>query len=108
MREVYKKYGDESGPNYILDLDGPDGNVYYLWSILERFIDEDAVEESKCGGHYDESVRHKYPYKGYEAVLDYCLYHLQGCPAAIDFRMYGHGVQQISDYHYAMRQYGEL
>ena len=107
MREVYKEYAGDSGANYILDLDGPDGNVYFLWSILERFIDEDAIEESKCGGHYDESIRHEYPYEGYDAVLDYCLYHLQGSPAAIDFRMYGHDVQQISDYHYALSQQGE-
>jgi hypothetical protein len=104
MREVYKKYGDESGPNYILDLEGPDGNVYYLWGLLDKFMDEDAVEESKCGGHYDESIRHEYPYEGYEAVLDYCLYHLSGCPAAIEFRMYGTEVGQISDYNYALEK----
>jgi hypothetical protein len=107
MREVYKKYGDESGPKWILDLDGPDGNVYFLWGILEQFWEMfdwegDPVEESKTGGNYDESVRHKYPYEGYEAVLDYCLYHLSPCPAAIEFRMYGHEVQQISDYRYAL------
>ena len=44
MREVYKKYAGDSGPNFILDLDGPDGNVYFLWSLLERFIDEDAID----------------------------------------------------------------
>jgi len=99
MKEVYKKYGDESGPNYILDLDGPDGNVYFLWSILERFIDEDAIEESKSGAHYENR---DCPYFGYERILDYCLYHLQGSPAAIDFYMYGHHVQQISDYQYAI------
>ena len=105
MREVYKEYAGDSGANYILDLDGPDGNVYFLWSILERFIDEDAVEESKNGGHYANPD--DCPYEGYDRVLDYCLYHLQGSPAAIDFRMYGHDVQQISDYHYALSQQGE-
>ena len=104
MREVYKKYGDESGPNYILDLDVPDGNVYFLWGILEKFIDEDAIEESKIGAHYNDPA--DCPYEGYERVLDYCLYHLQGSPAAIDFRMYGHDVQQISDYHYALENRG--
>ena len=105
MREVYKEYAGDSGANYILDLDGPDGNVYFLWSILERFIDEDAIEESKSGAHYANG---NCPYEGYERVLDYCLHHLQGCPAAIDFKMYGHDVQQMSDYHYAMRQqFGE-
>jgi len=107
MREVMKRFGD-SGPNYILDLDGPDGNVYFLWGILEKFIDEDAIEESKIGAHYNNPD--DCPYEGYERVLDYCLYHLQGSPAAIDFRMYGHDVQQISDYQYALgqAQNGEL
>lgn len=104
MYEIKKRPGD-SGANYILDLDGPDGNVYFLWSLLERFIDEDAIEESKNGAHYENG---NCPYEGYERVLDYCLHHLQGCPAAIDFKMYGHDVQQMSDYYYAMRQqFGE-
>jgi len=101
MREVYKKYGDESGPNYILDLEGPDGNVYFLWGLLDKFMDEDAVEESKNGAHYANG---NCPYEGYERVLDYCLHHLQCSPTAIDFKMYGHDVQQISDYHYALER----
>ena len=109
MREVYKKYGDESGPNYILDLEGPDGNVYYLWGLLEDIFNQygwsgDPIEESKTGGHYDMSVRHKYPYEGYEAVLDYCLHHLSPSPAGIEFRMYGTEVGQVSDYHYALER----
>ena len=48
-------------------------------------MDEDAVEESKNGGHYANPD--DCPYEGYDRVLDYCLYHLQGCPAAIEFRM---------------------
>ena len=100
MREVQKRFGD-SGPNYILDLDGPDGNVFYLWGILEQFIDEDAVEESKNGAH---CANGDCPYEGYERVLDYCLYHLTGSPAAIEFRMYGTEVGQISDYHYALEK----
>ena len=103
MREVHKKYGDESGPNYILDLDGPDGNVYFLWGLLDKFMDEDAVEESKNGAHYANG---DCPYEGYERVLDYCLHHLQCSPTAIDFKMYGHDVQQISDYQYALEQHG--
>ena len=104
MREVYKKYGDESGPSWILDLDGPDGNVYCLWGILEQFWEMfdwegDPVEESKTGGHFENGGA---PYEGYEGVLDYCLYHLSPCPAAIEFRMYGHEVQQISDYRFAL------
>ena len=102
MREVYKKYGDESGPNYILDLEGPDGNVYYLWGLLDKFVDEDAVEESKIGGHYTNPD--DCPYEGYERVLDYCLHHLSGSPAAIEFRMYGTEVGQISDYNYALEK----
>ena len=102
MREVYKKYGDESGPNYILDLDGPDGNVYYLWGLLDKFMDEDAVEESKNGAHYNNPD--DCPYEGYERVLDYCLHHLSPSPAGIEFRMYGTEVGQISDYHYALER----
>ena len=104
MREVYKEYAGDSGPNYILDLDGPAGNVYFLWGILEKFIDEDAIEESKIGAHYNDPA--DCPYEGYERVLDYCLHHLQCSPTAIDFKMYGHDVQQISDYQYALEQHG--
>ena len=93
MREVYKRNGDESGPNYILDLDGPDGNVYYLWGLLENLIGEDAIEESKEEG-------------GYDGVLAYCLHNLSSDPIGIEFRMYGHEVGQVSDYHYAKEQYG--
>jgi hypothetical protein len=92
MREVQKRFGD-SGPNYILDLDGPDGNVYYLWSLLERFVDEDAIENSKNNP----------PYEGYKGVLDFCIYHLSGGHAAIEFRMYGDVIQQISDYEHSLR-----
>jgi hypothetical protein len=104
MREVYKKYGDESGPNYILDLDGPDGNVYYLWGLIENLIGEDAVEESKIGGHYANPD--DCPLEGYECVLDYCLSQLSPSPIGIEFRMHGEEVGQISDYHYAMEQHG--
>ena len=101
MREVHKEYAGDSGPNYILDLEGPDGNVYYLWGLLDKFMDEDAVEESKNGGHYANG---DCPYEGYERVLDYCIYHLSGGPAAIEFRMYGTEVGQISDYNYALEK----
>ena len=85
MREAYKEYAGDSGPNWILDLDGPDGNVYNLWGILEQFFDlydweGDPVEESKNGGHY---VGGGAPYEGYEGVLDYCLHHLSPSPAGI-------------------------
>ena len=66
-------------------------------------MDEDAVEESKNGAHYANG---NCPYEGYERVLDYCVHHLQCSPTAIDFRMYGHDVQQISDYQYALEQHG--
>jgi len=106
MREAYKEWAGDSGPNWILDLDGPDGNVYNLWGILEQFFDlydweGDPVEESKNGGHY---VGGGAPYEGYEGVLDYCLHHLSPSPAAIEFRMYGHEVQQVSDYQYRLSQ----
>ena len=93
MREVYKRNGDESGPNYILDLDGSNGNVYYLWSVLKNLLGEDAVEESKNNP----------PYEGYEGVLDYCIHNLGPDPHGIEFRMYGHEVGQVSDYRDALR-----
>ena len=57
MREAYKEWAGDSGPNWILDLEGPDGNVYNLWVILEQFFElydweGDPVEESKTGGNY--------------------------------------------------------
>tara|TARA_B100000809_G_C14789970_1_gene406251 strand:+ start:48 stop:398 length:351 start_codon:yes stop_codon:yes gene_type:complete len=100
MREAYKEYAGDSGPNWILDLDGPDGNVYALWGILKQFADlygweddgTDMVEESKNNEWYE----------GYEGVLDYCISHLSPSPAAIEFRMYGEEVSQVSDYHSSM------
>ena len=93
MREVYKRSGNDSGPNYILDLDGPDGNVYNLWGLLGNLLGEDAIEESKEEG-------------GYDGVLAYCLHNLSPDPIGIEFRMYGEEVGQVSDYHYAKEQYG--
>jgi hypothetical protein len=101
MREVHKEYAGDSGPNYILDLEGPDGNVYYLWGLLENLMGEDAVEESKNGGQFTNG---KSPYEGYDQVLDYCLYFLSPSPYGVEFRMYGTEVGQISDYHYAMEK----
>ena len=107
MREVEKEYAGDSGPNWIVDLDGPDGNVYNLWGILQQFADAygwednegDMIEESKTGGHYENGGA---PYQGYEGVLDYCLHHLTPSPAGVEFRMYGHEVGQVSDYQYAL------
>ena len=107
MREVNKEYDGDSGPNWICDLDGPDGNVYNLWGILQQFADAygwedkegDMIEESKNGGHYATG---KAPYEGYEGVLDYCLHHLSPSPAGVEFRMYGQEVGQVSDYQYAL------
>jgi hypothetical protein len=93
MREVYKRSGNDSGPNYILDLDGPDGNVYYLWGLIENLLGEECIEESKEEG-------------GYDGVLHYCLRELGPDPIGIEFRMHGHEVGQVSDYHYAKRQHG--
>ena len=104
MREVEKEYADDSVLECILDLDGPDGNVYNLWGILEQFFNAygwegDPIEESKTGGHYEGGGA---PYQGYEGVLDYCLHHLSPSPAGVEFRMYGHEVGQVSDYQYAL------
>ena len=89
MREVYKRTGNESGPNYVLDLEGPDGNVYVLFSLIETYLGEDAVEESKQGD-------------GYEGVLEYCLHNLSPDPIGIQFKMYGNEVGQVSDYNDAL------
>ena len=54
MRDVQKAFDSDSGPNYILDLDGPDGNVYYLWGLLKNLLGEETIEESKNAGHYTD------------------------------------------------------
>ena len=99
MREVNKEYAGDSGPSWILDLEGPDGNVYALWGILKQFADlydweregTDMIEEAKEEG-------------GDEGVLAYWLHHLSPSPAGIEFRMYGHEVGQVSDYNYALER----
>ena len=96
MREVEKEYAGDSGPNYILDLEGPDGNVYYLWGLLDEFMSEDAIEESKIGAHYNNPA--DCPYEGYECVLDYCLHHLSPSPVGIEFRVYGTEITSIPEY----------
>ena len=89
MREVYKRTGNESGPNYVLDLDGPDGNVYYLFGLIENFLGEEAVTESQQGD-------------GYEGVLAYCLHNLTSDPIGVEFRMYGQEVCYVRDYNEAL------
>ena len=99
MKKVKKEYTNASGPNWILDLDGPDGNVFVLWGLLKQLWEifdweGDPVEESKIG---------RPPYKGYEGVLDYCLHHLTPLPAGIEFRMYGYEIERVSDYQSAIQ-----
>ena len=95
MEKIHKEYDGDSGPDWILNLEGPDGNVYYLWALLEKYIDADAIEESKNNP----------PFEGYEGVLDYCLDNLTGCGPAIEFRMYGRHIQQVvPDYRSALSQ----
>ena len=103
MREVEKEYAGDSGPSWILDLEGPDGNVYALWGILKQFADlygwesdgTDMIEESKNNKQYD----------GYEGVLAYCIDNLSPSPAGVEFRMYGNEVEGISDYEYAKEEH---
>ena len=78
-----------SNSGRVIDLDGPDGNVYYLFGLIENLLGEDAVEESKQGD-------------GYEGVLEYCLHNLSPDPIGIEFRMYGNEVGQVSDYNDAL------
>ena len=100
MREYPKRFGD-SGPEYILDLDGPDGNVYMLWGYIASLLGEECVEESKNNGHCNNpetpAPTNMY-YSGYKGVLDYMIHMLP----EIEFRMYGHVIQQVSDYEYAL------
>ena len=102
MREVEKEYAGDSGPSWILDLEGPDGNVYALWGILQQFADLYGWESD--GTNMIEESKNNKPYDGYESVLDYCVYHLSPSPAGVEFRMYGTEVGQISDYRYALEQ----
>ena len=102
MREVYKEYAGDSGPNWILDLEGPDGNVYNLWGYLQQFAD--LYGWDKYEGEMVEESKKNDVYEGYESVLDYCIYHLSPSPVGIEFRMYGTEVGQISDYHYALER----
>ena len=96
MHEVVKEYAGDSGPNWVVDLEGPDGNVFALWGMLERFIDEDAIEDSKIGGHYANPD--DCPYEGYERVLDYCLHYLAPSPPGIEFRVHGTEITSIPEY----------
>ena len=102
MREVEKEYAGDSGPSWILDLDGPDGNVYALWGILKQFADLYGWERD--GTDMMEESKNNTPYEGYESVLDYCIHHLSGDPAGVEFRMYGHEVCGVSDYQYALQE----
>jgi hypothetical protein len=101
MRNYPKNFGD-SGPEYILDLDGPDGNVYVLWGVIKNLLGEECIEESKNNGHIcnpeTPSDTNGY-YSGYKGVLDYMIHMLP----QIEFRMYGDVVQQVSDYEHGLR-----
>ena len=83
MREAYKEWAGDSGPNWILDLEGPDGNVYNLWGILQQFADLYGWEEDTYEGEMIEESKNNPPYEGYEGVLDYCLYHLSPSPCLL-------------------------
>ena len=52
MKPYPKRFGD-SGPEYIIDLDGPDGNVYNLFNAIETVMgDEKYIEEAKNAEHF--------------------------------------------------------
>ena len=98
MREVYKPTGNESGPDYILDLDGPDGNVYVLFGLIDKLMGSECVEEAQKGEHYTNPE--DCPHEGYERILDYMLTMMP----QIELRMYGHLVGQVSDYESALME----
>jgi len=107
MYEVEKEYAGDSGPNWVVDLDGPDGNVFNLWGMLEQFWqaygwEGDPIWESKNGGHY--ANRDDAPYKGYEGVLDFCFHQLMPSPAGVEFRVYGTEVTCVGEYKDALAE----
>jgi len=68
MKPYPKRFGD-SGPEYIIDLDGPDGNVYNLFNAIETVMgDEKYIEEAKNAEHYTNPAN--CAYEGYEGILD--------------------------------------
>ena len=96
MREVYKPNGDESGPDYIVDLEGPDGNVYVLYGLIDKLLGPECIDEAQKGEHY--SNPDDCPTEGYERILDYRL----SMMPQIEFRMYGRLVGQVSDFNNAL------
>ena len=90
MWKKHKRYGDESGPDYMIDLEGPDGNVYNLFNAIETVMgDEKYIEEAKNGEHYTNPDDNAY--EGYERILDYML---TMC-TDIEFRFNGKLIQQV-------------
>ena len=86
----YPKEFWQSGPEYIIDLEGPDGNVYNLFNAIETVMgDEKYIEEAKNGEHYMTPSDNAY--EGYERILDYML---TMCPE-IELRFNGHHIQQV-------------
>lgn len=99
MRKYYKRHDGDSGPDWIIDLDGPDGNVFHLLTAIKRVMGhEKYAAEAISGEHYENPK--DCPYTGYDCVLDYILYN---CPE-IELRMYGHHVQQVNDYHHYTKE----
>ncbi len=89
MKPYPKRFGD-SGPEYIIDLDGPDGNVYNLFNAIETVMgDEKYIEEAKNAEHYTNPA--DCAYEGYERILDYIL---SMCPE-IELRFNGKEIQQV-------------
>ena len=89
MKPYPKRFGD-SGPEYIIDLDGPDGNVYNLFNAIETVMgDEKYIEEAKNAEHYTNPA--DCAYEGYERILDYML---TMCPE-IELRFNGKEIQQV-------------
>jgi hypothetical protein len=100
--ENYPKQWGDSGPDYIINLEGPDGNVYNLFNAIEKVMGNSKyVYEAQSAQHYTNPA--DCAYEGYERILDYIL---TMCPE-IELRMHGHHVQQVYPcYHYACNEYG--
>ena len=76
------------------------GTCLFLWGIIEKLMGEECVEESKNNGHIELPHEGNGFYHGYKGVLDYMI-HMLG--HIIEFRMYGHEVQQVSDYEFVLK-----
>ncbi len=89
MTPYPKRFGD-SGPEWIIDLESQDGNLYKLLKAIEKVMGEEKYAiEALNGEHYSDIDN--CPYNGYERVLDYILTMIPD----IELRYHGQEIQQV-------------